>query len=105
MPQAKRRHWRNSKPGKKDIRILLLVPFYVLKKILMVFLRFMDFRYKIWVSIRTTNIIERVFREFLKAYKHNGYISNRKVFVLELMFSLVQLVNESWEGRPFKHFR
>ena len=27
-------------------------------------LRFMDFRYKIWVSIRTTNIIERVFREF-----------------------------------------
>ena len=39
-------------------------------------LRFMDFRYKIWVSIRTTNLIERVFREFLKAYKHNGYISN-----------------------------
>jgi len=44
-------------------------------------LRFMDFRYKIWASIRTTNLIERVFREFLKAYKHNGYISNRKVFV------------------------
>jgi len=44
-------------------------------------LRFMDFRYKIWASIRTTNLIERVFREFLKAYKHNGYISHRKVFV------------------------
>ena len=42
-------------------------------------LRFMDFRYKIWVSIRTTNIIERVFREFLKAYKYNGYISNRRI--------------------------
>ena len=39
-------------------------------------LRFMDFRYKIWASIRTTNLIERVFREFLKAYKYNGYISN-----------------------------
>ena len=64
MLRAKRRHWRNLKPGKKDIKTLLLVPFYVLRKILMMFLRFMDFRYKIWVSIRTTNIIERVFREF-----------------------------------------
>jgi len=44
-------------------------------------LRFMDFRYKIWASIYTTNLIERVFWEFLKAYKHNEYISNRKVFV------------------------
>ena len=39
-------------------------------------LRFMEFR----LSIRTPNLIERVFREFLKVYIHNGYISFRKVF-------------------------
>jgi len=27
-------------------------------------LQFFDFPYRMWVSLRTTNIIERVFREF-----------------------------------------
>ena len=32
-------------------------------------LRFFDFPYRIWASIRTTNIIERVFREFRRRTK------------------------------------
>jgi len=36
MPQVKRKHLRNLKPGKKDIRILLLKPLHALRKILVV---------------------------------------------------------------------
>jgi len=67
-------------------------------------LRFMDFRYKIWVSIRTTNIIERVFREFRRRMKTMDTFPTEESCI-RIMFSLAQLVNENWEGKPFKHFR
>ena len=67
-------------------------------------LRFMDFRYKIWVSIRTTNIIERVFREFRRRINTMDTFPTEESCI-RIMFSLAQLVNESWEGKPFRHFK
>jgi len=67
-------------------------------------LRFMDFRYKIWASVRTTNLIERVFREFRRRIRAMDTFPTEESCI-RIMFSLVQLVNESWEGKPFKHFR
>jgi len=67
-------------------------------------LRFMDFRYNIWVSLRTTNIIERTFREFRRRIKVMDTFPTEEACI-RIMFSLVQLVNENWEDKPFKHFR
>ncbi|RLE13377.1 hypothetical protein DRI96_03090 [Candidatus Aerophobetes bacterium] len=67
-------------------------------------LRFMDFRYKIWASVRTTNIIERVFREFRRRINTMDTFPTEESCI-RIMFSLAQLVNESWEGKPFRHFK
>jgi putative transposase len=67
-------------------------------------LRFMNFRYKIWASIRTTNLIERAFREFRRRIKVMDTFPTEESCI-RIMFSLVQLINEGWEDKPFKHFR
>ncbi len=57
-------------------------------------LRFFDFPYRIWVSLRTTNVIERVFREFRRITKVMDTFPTEESCI-RIMFSLVQMINEN----------
>ena len=67
-------------------------------------LRFFDFPYRIWVSLRTTNIIERAFRKFHRRTKVMDTFSTEESWI-RIMFSLVQMINEDWETKPMKNSR
>lgn len=67
-------------------------------------LRFFDFPYRMWVSLRTTNIIERVFREFRRRTKVMDTFPTEESCI-RIMFSLIQMINEDWKTRPMKNFR
>ena len=67
-------------------------------------LRFSDFPYRIWASIRTTNIIERVFREFRRRTKVMDTFPTEESCI-RIMFSLIQMINEDWKTKPMKSFR
>jgi len=67
-------------------------------------LQFFDFPYRIWESIRTTNIIERVFREFRRRTKVMDTFPTEESCI-RIMFSLVQMINDDWKTKPMKNFR
>jgi putative transposase len=67
-------------------------------------LRFFDFPYRIWASIRTTNIIERAFREFRRRTKIMDTFPTEESCI-RIMFSLAQMINEDWKTKPMKNFR
>jgi putative transposase len=67
-------------------------------------LRFFDFPYRMWVSLRTTNIIERVFREFRRRTKVMDAFPTEESCI-RIMFSLVQMINDDWKTKPMKNFR
>ena len=67
-------------------------------------LRFFDFPYRMWVSLRTTNVIERVFREFRRRTKVMDTFPTEESCI-RIMFSLVQMINEDWKTKPMKNFR
>jgi len=67
-------------------------------------LQFFDFPYRMWVSLRTTNIIERVFREFRRRTKVMDTFPTEESCI-RIMFSLIQMINEDWKTRPMKNFR
>ncbi len=69
-----------------------------LEKDLVETLRFFDFPYRMWVSLRTTNIIERVFREFRRRTKVMDTFPTKESRI-RIMFSLVQFINEDWDDK------
>jgi len=63
----------------------------------------MSHPYRRWKRIRTTNIIERCFKEFRRR------INSMETFPTEescvrIMFTLARLQNDNWEGKPFSNF-
>ena len=64
-------------------------------------LTFYDFPYKHWVKIRSTNVIERAFKEFRRRIKIMETFPNEQS-CLRIMFSLAKLLNENWEYKPIK---
>ena len=66
-------------------------------------LQFFDFLYRMWVSLRTTNVIERVFREFRRRTKVMDTFPTEESCI-RIMFSLVQMINEDWKSKPMKNF-
>jgi len=64
-------------------------------------LTFYDFLYKHWVSIRSTNVIERAFKEFRRRIKIMETFLNEQS-CLRIMFALGKLLNENWEFKPNK---
>lgn len=62
-------------------------------------LTFYDFPYKHWVSIRSTNVIERAFKEFRRRIKIMETFPNEQS-CLRIMFALAKLLNENWEFKP-----
>ena len=63
-----------------------------------------DFPYRRWVSLRTTNIIERVFREFRRRIKVMDTFPTEESCI-RIIFSPVQMINEDWKNKPMKSFR
>ena len=70
-----------------------------LEKDLNELLAFYDFPYKHWAKIRSTNVIERAFKEFRRRIKIMETFPNEQS-CLRIMFSLAKLLNESWEYKP-----
>ncbi len=92
--------------GARKSRYQKLAPKAVacLEKDLAETLRFFDFPYRMWISLRTTNVIERVFREFRRRTKVMDTFPTEESCI-RIMFSLIQIVNEDWKTRPMKNFR
>jgi len=74
-----------------------------LEKDLDVSLAFYSFPYRHWERIRTTNIIERAFREFRRRIKVMDSFPTEESCV-RIMFALAKLLNEDWEHKPIKGF-
>ena len=57
-----------------------------------------------WKHIRTTNLIERSFKEVKRRVKVMEQFPNEESCI-RILFTLLQAQNETWEGRPIKNFQ
>ncbi|MDD5660024.1 MAG: transposase [Actinomycetota bacterium] len=74
-----------------------------MKKILKILLTFFDFPKNIGVKIRTTNIIERSFREVRRRTRPIGCFEN-EASVNRIIFGIVSGLNKNWKTRSLKEF-
>lgn len=65
---------------------------------------FYSFPYKHWVKIRSTNVIERAFKEFRRRVKIMETFPN-ETSCLRIMLSLAKMLNDNWEYRPINDFQ
>jgi putative transposase len=56
-----------------------------------------------WKHIRTTNVIERSFKEVKRRVKVMEEFATEESCI-RLLFTLLQAQNETWEGTPIKGF-
>ncbi len=56
-----------------------------------------------WKHIRTTNLIERSFKEVKRRVKVMEQFPTEESCI-RILFTLLQAQNEVWEGRPIRHF-
>jgi putative transposase len=56
-----------------------------------------------WKHIRTTNLIERSFKEVKRRVRVMEQFPTEESCI-RILFTLLQAQNEVWEGRPIKHF-
>ena len=66
-------------------------------------LAFYDFPFRHWAKIRSTNVIERAFKEFRRRIKIMETFPNEQS-CLRIMFSLAKMLNENWKYKPIKDF-
>jgi transposase-like protein len=66
-------------------------------------LTFYDHPHRRWKKIRTTNIIERAFREFRRRIDSMDSFPN-EASCLRIMFSLARMLDEDWYYKPIKGF-
>jgi len=64
---------------------------------------FYQFPYRHWVKIRSTNVIERAFKEFRRRIKVMETFPN-ELSCLRIMLALSKMLNENWEYKPIKDF-
>jgi transposase-like protein len=64
---------------------------------------FYAFPYRHWILIRSTNVIERAFKEFRRRVKIMETFPN-EMSCHRIMFSLAKLMNENWKYKPIKNF-
>ncbi len=64
---------------------------------------FYQFPYQHWVKIRSTNVIERAFKEFRRRIKVMETFPNEQS-CLRIMLALSKMLNENWEFKPIKDF-
>jgi putative transposase len=64
---------------------------------------FYQFPYRHWDKIRSTNVIERAFKEFKRRIKVMETFPNEQS-CLRIMLALSKMLNENWEYKPIKDF-
>jgi len=64
---------------------------------------FYQFPYRDWSKIRSTNVIERAFKEFRRRIKVMETFPNEQS-CLRIMLALSKMLNENWEYKPIKDF-
>jgi len=74
-----------------------------IEKDLDVLFSFYSFPYRHWTLIRSTNVIERAFKEFRRRIKVMETFPN-EASCLRIMFALAKLLNENWKYKPVKNF-
>jgi transposase-like protein len=75
----------------------------LIEKDLDTLLTFYEFPYRRWKKIRTTNIIERCFREFRRRIDSMDSFPNEQS-CMRIMFSLARMIDEDWSFKPIKNF-
>lgn len=76
---------------------------YCLKENIDDMLVFFDYPEKIWKKIRTTNIIERSFREVRRRVRPMTCFEN-DASVARIIFGVMSHLNKSWKDKPIKEF-
>lgn len=66
-------------------------------------LAFMDFPKKHWIKIRTTNIIERSFREVRRRTRPMSSFTNYQSCD-RIIYGIIHYMNSKWEKKPLKEF-
>jgi len=66
-------------------------------------LTFYRFPYRHWEKIRTTNIIERAFREFRRRIRFMDSFPTEESCI-RIMFALAKLLDDDWKHKPIKGF-
>jgi putative transposase len=74
-----------------------------LEKDLKEVLCFYDFPYRHWRLIRSTNVIERAFKEFRRRTKVMDTFPTEES-CCRIMFALAQMLNEGWKHKPITDF-
>lgn len=76
---------------------------YCLQKDIEDMLTFLDYPESIRIKIRTTNIIERSFREVRRRTRPIGCFEN-EASVNRIVFGIVSGLNKNWKAKPLKEF-
>ena len=66
-------------------------------------LSYYKFPYRHWNKIRTTNVIERVFREFRRRVRVMDSFPTSDSCV-RILFGIVRMLNDSWEYKSINGF-
>jgi len=64
---------------------------------------FFDYPDSIWKKIRTTNIIERSFREVRRRVRPMSCFEN-DASCSRIIFGVISQLNKSWKDKPIKEF-
>jgi putative transposase len=87
----------------QEYRVILPALVDCLEKDLDACLAYMSHPANRWKHIRTTNLIERSFKEVKRRVKVMEQFPTEESCI-RILFTLLQAQNQVWEGRPIKHF-
>jgi transposase-like protein len=66
-------------------------------------LNFYDCPKEIWIKVRTTNVIERAFREVRRRTKPMTCFNNTQS-IERIVYAMLNHLNEQWGKKPLKEF-
>ena len=87
----------------QEYRVILPALVECLEKDLDACLAYMNHPANRWKHIRTSNLIERSFKEVKRRVKVMEQFPTEESCI-RILFTLLQMQNEVWEGRPIRHF-
>lgn len=73
-----------------------------MKKDLFNCLHYYDFDKELWKSIRTTNILERSFREVRRRTRPMNNFFTNEASANRIMFGITEMLNSNWKGKSLK---
>jgi len=73
-----------------------------MKKDLYNCLHYYEFDKELWRSIRTTNILERAFREIKRRTRPVNIFFTNEPSANRIMYGISEMLNENWKGKTLK---